>query len=142
MKYIKPISNTILILLLLINAYFLLRVVNTIQSNIENQNILGELYNQYLWNSILQLFYLTSVFLSDIVLLMFLNFRLFNGRQKYKIHGIILTATYSIIYALLFVYLKYNSVDLWNPLFIILLSFSTLPIAQIIIYTFADFKKK
>lgn len=133
--------NIILMIVLVLSIYFSLRVIVTLQGIIRNQNILGDNYEQYLWNSILQLLFMISIILCLINMFMIINFKLFNSKPIYRNRILIATIIYVLVYIFFFVYLKYNSVKIWNPLFMLLAGLSIVPLAPIIVHSIASILK-
>jgi hypothetical protein len=75
------------------------------------------------------------------LLLSLKNFKIFDNKQIYKNRMQIATIIYSLVYIFFFVYLKYNSVIIFNPLFIILAGFSMVPIAPFLVHSIVYLKK-
>ena len=140
----KTLAYTIILIILLIfSIYFSLKVIVTMQGVVGNQNILGNTYEQYLWNSILQLLFMISIILCLINLLMIINLKLFNNKPIYRNRILIATIIYTLFYIFFFVYLQYNSVNIWNPLFMLLAGLSIVPLSPIIVHSIASiFLKK
>lgn len=114
-KRVKQILNVLLILLILSSLYFAGKTYYTIQNIQLNQNILGDMYEQYYANALIYSSSITSLILCGMVALMANNNLLMVSVSKNYTHIPLIIITYLLItvHGTLVIYLRFHSIESW-----------------------------